>query len=116
MSPRRAEDPPGLGASLTRRQQLRELLRQDAFTFEDLRRSLAIPVRLLEEDLQHLEKSAQANAERLRAEPAACVECGFRFARRAARRFSRPGRCPQCKGTRIRHTVLRLEALPGRRS
>jgi predicted Zn-ribbon and HTH transcriptional regulator len=108
MSPRRADEPPGLGASLTRRQQLRELLRRDAYTFEDLRRALAIPVRLLEEDLQHLQKSAAVGAERLQAEPAACVQCGFRFERRAQLRYSRPGRCPQCKGTRILHTVLRL--------
>ena len=71
------------------------------WTFEQLRRELAVPVRRLEDDLRHVEKSVRASGRRLTATEARCSGCGFAFTDRAPRRFTTPSRCPRCKSERI---------------
>jgi hypothetical protein len=71
------------------------------WTFEALRRELKVPVAVLEEDLQHLERSRRKEPERLRSTPARCSACGFTFADRVPRRFTTPGRCPRCRDPRV---------------
>ena len=87
--------------SLTKRQELAELLEMGEWTFEQLRRELAVPVRRLEDDLKHVEKSLRAGGRRLAATEARCSGCGFAFTDRAPRRFTTPSRCPRCKSERI---------------
>lgn len=98
----------GSGANVTRRQRIAELLAEDEWTFEELRRELEVPVRLLEDDLHHVERSSRGGGGRLRAEPPRCLACGFTFRDRAPRRFQTPSRCPQCRGERIAPGRFRL--------
>src|SRR5690606_19407213 len=65
-------DPPGVGAVRTARQQLRGLLRREALSFEALRALVGLPVRRLEEELRHVERSARGRGERLVVVPARC--------------------------------------------
>ncbi len=44
----------------TRRQQIVELITISEWSFDDLRHELALTVKVLEEDLRHIERSARA--------------------------------------------------------
>ena len=91
----------------TRRQEIEETLRDAEIDFEALRSLYGLPVRVLEEDLRHIEKSARGRGERLKIEPATCEGCGLEFRRRPGR-FATPGRCPSCRGGPILPMRLRL--------
>ena len=90
----------------TRRQQVRSMLEGAVHSFEDLRQIFQIPVKVLEDDLRHLERSLERGGQRLRIDPAQCRDCGQELRRRPGR-FSTPGRCPACKGERLE--PMRLE-------
>lgn len=75
--------------------------------FEELRQILALPVAVLEEDLRHLQRSLERSPQRLRAQPARCPQCDFRFRLRPGR-FATPGRCPQCRNQRLQPVRLRV--------
>ncbi len=66
-------------------------------------RALSAAVGISEKDvaahLAHLECSLRGRGEELRTTPASCLACGFVFRKRE--RLTRPGACPQCRGTRI---------------
>lgn len=89
---------------LTRRQRVTELLKEDEWTFDALRRELELPVHVLSEDLAHIDKSVRNEGVRLHVEPARCPPCGFVFHDR--RRFTPPGRCPKCRNQRLRGPYL----------
>ncbi|MDJ0866001.1 MAG: transcriptional regulator [Myxococcota bacterium] len=113
---RRDVDPPGMGATRTRRQQLRGLLEREELPFYVLRDLLGLTVRQLEDDLRHVERSARGAGRRLEVRPAECVDCGQVFRDRAKRHLHPPGRCPRCRSERIRDPAFRLaEAGGGRR-
>jgi predicted Zn-ribbon and HTH transcriptional regulator len=95
------DDPDSAGETATLRQRIVELLERGEWGFEELRRELEAPVRLLEEDLRHVERSLRRGSTRLVVEPARCLSCGFVFRERAARHFHAPGRCPRCRSERI---------------
>lgn len=48
--------------------------------------------------LTHLAKSSKHSDYELMVEPAECRKCGFEF---STDKFSRPSKCPKCKGTWI---------------
>jgi predicted Zn-ribbon and HTH transcriptional regulator len=95
------DDPDSAGESATLRQRIAELLGAGEWGFEELRRELEAPARVLEEDLRHVERSLRRGSERLRIEPARCRSCGFVFSQRAARHLHAPSRCPRCRSERI---------------
>ena len=92
---------PESGATATQRQRIQELLRDAEWGFEELRRELESTVASLEDDLRHVERGLRKGGERLRAEPARCLACGFLFRDRAPRHFHAPSRCPTCRSERI---------------
>lgn len=108
------DEPPGMGARRTVRQQLRGLLLREPLSYETLLALLGLTVRQLEEDLRHVERSARAAGERLRVEPARCRACDYRFRDREARHFHPPARCPQCRSERIDDPIFRIERLDPR--
>jgi predicted Zn-ribbon and HTH transcriptional regulator len=93
----------------TLRQRIIERLSKDELGFEELRRELEAPVRLLEDDLRHVERSLRRGSVRLRVEPSRCLACGFTFQDRAARHFHAPSRCPRCRSERISDPRFRIE-------
>lgn len=52
----------------------------------------------VEDDVRHLLRSARAAGHRVEIVPARCRSCGFTF---GDDKLTRPGKCPQCRGTRI---------------
>jgi predicted Zn-ribbon and HTH transcriptional regulator len=67
-------------------------------SFDELRQEFQLTVRVLEEDLHHVQRSLKAKGRRLRVENAKCVACGFRFTKPS---LHPPGRCPKCRERRI---------------
>jgi predicted Zn-ribbon and HTH transcriptional regulator len=82
----------------TRRQRIIELLTAGEWEFDELRHDLALTVKVLEEDLRHVERSVRSGGRRLIVEPARCEGCGFAFRTRA---LHPPGRCPSCHDRRV---------------
>ncbi|MCL4686197.1 transcriptional regulator [Myxococcota bacterium] len=103
------DDPPGIGAVRTPRQQLRGLLGRETLSFRELREWLGLSVRRLEEELRHVERSARGRGERLWVDPPRCLACDFVFRDRQARHLHAPGRCPACRSERITEPRFRLE-------
>jgi predicted Zn-ribbon and HTH transcriptional regulator len=97
---------PARGATI--RQALREEMRDFALTARELSARVSIREREVAEHLAHLARSLPREGERLVVEPARCVGCGFRFEKRE--RFTRPSRCPVCRGERIEAARFTVEA------
>ena len=83
---------------MTRRQDLIALLAEGPKSASSLARILRLDRRDVEEELQHAIRSARADGHSIDVEPARCKDCGFLF---AATKLVKPGRCPECKGSRI---------------
>lgn len=82
----------------TRRQQIVELLTEDEWAFDELRREFGLTVKVLEEDLHHIQRSVRSGGQRLMVRPARCDACDFTFTSGA---LHPPGRCPSCRDRRI---------------
>jgi predicted Zn-ribbon and HTH transcriptional regulator len=83
----------------TIRESLRRVLRERPTTLRELSGALSVSEKDLSTHLEHLERSLQRGDERLVIEPTHCLACGFECGDR--KRFTRPSRCPQCKGNRL---------------
>jgi predicted Zn-ribbon and HTH transcriptional regulator len=89
---------------MTLRKTLKELLAQPR-TASSLARELRLDRGDIEDELRHMIRSARAAGQRVTVEPARCKTCGFTF---ADDRLTKPGRCPQCRGSRLFEPLLRL--------
>jgi transcriptional regulator len=83
----------------TVRQQIINLLCTDELTIRDLSQSLSIPEKEVIDHLAHIEKSIRSQDQKLEEIPYKCLSCGFVFDKRT--RFSKPGRCPNCRNSHI---------------
>ena len=64
----------------------------------------------VEDDLRHALRSARAAGHHVEIVPARCKACEFVF---SSDKLARPGRCPNCKGTRLFEALIRIGD-PGR--
>lgn len=93
----------------TRRQRIVALLEgPGSYGFDELREELAVPVRVLATDLEHVEKSVRAGGRKLVVEPPRCLACGFVFRGRGKRHFHTPSRCPECRGESVTQPRLSI--------
>lgn len=83
----------------TVRQDMIALLQTEACSLRDISQALHISEKEAGEHLAHIRRSLSAARQVLHIHPAACRACDFVF--RERQRFSRPGRCPRCRATRI---------------
>jgi predicted Zn-ribbon and HTH transcriptional regulator len=90
----------------TIRASLRAALREGASTLRELSGAVSVGEKDLVAHLEHLERSLRHSGERLVVEPARCLACGFE----PDRRFTRPSRCPQCKGNRLAYPRFSIVA------
>ena len=90
----------------TRRQQIVELLSEAEWDFNELRRELGLTVKVLEEDLHHIERSVRSGGRRLKVRRVCCDSCDFVFRNTA---LHPPGRCPSCRDRRISGPWIRIE-------
>jgi predicted Zn-ribbon and HTH transcriptional regulator len=90
---------------VTLRRQLRDVLAEPR-TASSLARELGLKRGDVEEDLRHAIRSARAAGERVTIAPARCKGCGFLF---DPEKLSKPGKCPECRGTRIYEPLISIE-------
>jgi transcriptional regulator len=90
----------------TIRQQIIDLLKQEAMTALDLSQAVGVAEKDIYLHLHHIEKSIAGQGGKLRLTPCSCSACGFTFTQR--RRLTRPGRCPRCRQSRINQPVFRI--------
>lgn len=83
----------------TIRQQMTALLSQRVCTAGDISRMLRIQEKEVYDHLSHIARSVVSQGHRLVVTPSECLVCGYVFDKR--KRFTRPSRCPRCKGERI---------------
>lgn len=83
----------------TVREALRRVLFEGAANAKDLSGMIGIREKDVPEHLEHLQKSLAREGLQLRVTPSSCISCGFVFKDR--KRLTRPGSCPECRGTRI---------------
>jgi transcriptional regulator len=83
----------------TLRRQMIEMLRAGPMDLRELALALGIDEKEAAVHLSHAAKSISRRGARLIVQWATCRNCGFEFKER--RRFTPPGRCPQCKQSRI---------------
>ena len=82
------------------------LLEQDPRDARELSQILGIKEKEVYEHLAHVAKSVKAQKKKLTVHPFSCLTCGFVFENR--RRFTRPGRCPKCKDSRVEYPLYKI--------
>ena len=83
----------------TLRQQIIELLEDGAMDARELSTLLGVKEKDIYDHLAHVERTATSNKRRFLIHPSHCIACGFRFEKR--KRLTRPGKCPQCRSSRL---------------
>lgn len=91
----------------TIRQQMILLLKKKDMSALDLSRILGIAEKEIYTHLPSVGRTAASKGFRLVVNPFQCLSCGFVFKNRT--RFSKPGRCPECKGTHVERPTYRIE-------
>jgi hypothetical protein len=96
-------------APRTLRQQIGALLRRREMDARELAEALGLKEKEVNAHLEHVRRSAAAAGEKLLVTPSRCLLCGYEFTER--RRIARPGRCPQCRRSRIANPAFRLVSI-----
>jgi predicted Zn-ribbon and HTH transcriptional regulator len=84
--------------SVTIRKEILDRIAGEPRSLSALARELGLRRGDVEEDLRHALRSAEAAGYQVHILPARCRSCGFTF---DATRLSKPGKCPECRGSRI---------------
>jgi predicted Zn-ribbon and HTH transcriptional regulator len=90
----------------TIRQQIFDLLCRHTLDSRALSQQLSVAEKEVLTHLPHLARSAKSKGKRLIIHPANCQKCHFIFRDRS--RFTKPGRCPRCKGTHLTPPLFSL--------
>ena len=80
------------------RRQLIDRLAETPRSVSSVARELGLKRGEIEEDFEHLIRSARAAGHVVTIEPARCRGCGFVF---DERKLAKPSKCPACRGGRI---------------
>ena len=92
------------------RRQLIDLLSHEPRSVSSLARELGLSWGDAEADLRHALRSARAAGYQVEVLPARCKTCGFVF---DEDKLAKPGRCPECKGSRLYEAMIRVEPRAG---
>ena len=90
----------------TIRQQMIMLLSEKDMSARELSQAVGIREKEVYEHLDHIARSVGAQSKKLIIRPFECLTCSYVFQNR--KRFTRPGRCPRCKRSRIQEATYRV--------
>ena len=90
----------------TIRQKIISLMSEAEMTAREISGEVGISEKEVIEHLSHIARSVASQNKRVVITPAGCLGCGFVFQDR--KRFTRPGRCPQCKKSHIQSPRFRI--------
>lgn len=91
------------------RRQMLERLSGEWRSASSLAREFGIGRHDVEDELWHLMRSARAAGRTVEVLPARCRSCDFVF---SEDKLAKPGRCPQCKGSRVFEAQIRISTAP----
>jgi predicted Zn-ribbon and HTH transcriptional regulator len=89
----------------TQRKQIADMLRQPR-TLSSVAHELKLTREEVEEHLKHLLKTAKTAGQDVKIEPARCRSCGYTF---GVDKVTKPGKCPECKGTRLYEPLIQIK-------
>ncbi len=95
------------GGRQTIRQEIMDLLERSPSTLRDISQVIGIMEKDVPHHLEFIDKTLKQRKKRIQVEPYHCLACGFRFSKRQS--FKKPGKCPQCKETRVVPAVFWIE-------
>jgi predicted Zn-ribbon and HTH transcriptional regulator len=90
----------------TLRQKIISLLSEAELSAWEISGEVGISEKEVCAHLSHIARSVASQNKRVLIAPATCLKCGYVFEER--RRFTRPGRCPQCKKSHIQSPTFRI--------
>jgi hypothetical protein len=90
----------------TIRRRIISLLSGQEMDARELSQELGIKEREVYDHLAHVERSVAASEVEFIVTPSQCLLCGYVFEGR--RRLTRPGRCPQCKRSKLQNPSFRI--------
>ena len=96
--------PPGRTATI--RREMADVLRGRTLSARDISSEVGVREREVYEHLEHICKSLRRQQGEFVLTPAECQKCGFVFKDR--KRLTRPGKCPECRGTHIREPLYSI--------
>jgi hypothetical protein len=90
---------------MTVRKDLLQMLSARPRSVSAVARAMGLERGEVEEHLRHAIRSARAAGHEVVVMPAKCRQCGFEF---GEDRLSKPGKCPECRGTRLYEAQIRI--------
>lgn len=93
---------------MTRREEMVQLLKKECLTAYDLACRLQVKIKIILDDLTHIQKSIKHKNEALSITPAACRTCGFLFGKEE---IKTPSKCPKCRSEWIDEQAYSIEQL-----
>jgi len=90
----------------TLRQKIISLLIDEEMNVREISGAVGISEKEVYGHLSHIARSVASQDKKIVITPANCLACGFVFEDR--KRFTRPGRCPQCKKSHIQSPTFRI--------
>jgi len=90
----------------TVRREIVQILAAGPRSVSSLARELGLHRKDAEDDLRHAIRTARAAGHRIVVDPARCKQCGFLF---DENKLSKPGKCPECRGTRVFEAQIKIE-------
>jgi predicted Zn-ribbon and HTH transcriptional regulator len=90
------------------RQRIKAFLSEQELDAGELARELGLKEKEVYEHLEHVERSVAAAGGRFILTPSRCLLCGYVFEGR--KRLTRPGRCPQCRRSKIQNPSFRIDS------
>lgn len=85
----------------TVRQEMIELLEADVLSISELSQTVGLSEKAVVDQLSQIQR-----AKKLKMKPVECLNCGFVFENRT--RTRKPGKCPQCRQTRLTEPLFYL--------
>lgn len=91
----------------TIRQSMLDLLEKRDLSAREISQMLGVSEKDIPKHLEHIAKTARQQNRRIKVLPFACLDCGYVFRNR--KKFTRPGRCPKCRGSYLEPPRFVLE-------
>ncbi len=98
----------GTVKKLTIREQMIRSLEAGTMSARDLSKALHISEKEVYSHLPYIEKSIRHLRKQIKIAPCYCLSCGFEFKNRKS--FKKPGKCPECRQSRIEPAVFEIIA------
>jgi hypothetical protein len=90
----------------TIRQKIISFLSEAELTAREISGEVGVSEKDVTAHLAHIARSVSSQGKKISITPAKCLACGYEFENR--KRFTRPGRCPQCKKSHIQSPRFRI--------